>query len=104
MFFLLWISVNLLCQFSYCASLFILELLELSLLVRVICTQESLVICFVLLFPIVFCYTEDGYISNSCKYFAFGFILIKLSTLIICGKGVVCVFVCVCIFVPLVIK
>ena len=102
MFFLLWVSINLLCQFSYCVSLFILGLLELSLYVRVICIQETLVICFVLLFPIVFCYMEDGYTSNSCEYFAFGFILIKLSTLIVCGslweRSCMCVCVCVCVY------
>ena len=77
MFFLLWVSINLLCQFSYCVSLFILELLELCLYVRVTCIQETLVIRFVLLFPIVFCYLEDGYINNSCTIFCLWFYIDK---------------------------
>lgn len=62
MFFLLWISINLLRRFSYCVSLFILELFELSLCIRPL--MLSVVICLVLLFLVAFCYIEDGYTSN----------------------------------------
>ena len=61
---------------------------------------------FVLLFPIVFCYVEDGYISSSCTIFCLWFYTDKAFYTYVyvegCGKGVVCVLVCVCAsFFPL---
>ena len=61
---------------------------------------------FVLLFPIVFYYVEDGYISSSCTIFCLWFYIDKAFYTYVyvegCGKGVVCVLVCVCVsFFPL---
>ena len=61
---------------------------------------------FVLLFPIVFCYVEDGYISSSCTIFCLWLYIDKAFYTYVyvegCGKGVVCVLVCVCVsFFPL---